>query len=84
MKNVLICSYTIMFPPNPTFCHIALAALNWDRGLVNCGTNILHAVDSLEKMRFMFIARHLQNLLRGTDTVGGKGHVLPFALIAQL
>ncbi len=42
------------------------------------------AVDSLDKMRFRSIARHLRILLQGTDTGGGKGDVLPFALIAQL
>jgi hypothetical protein len=35
------------------------------------------AVDSLDKTRFRFIARHLRILLWGTDTGGG-------ALIAQL
>ena len=40
------------------------------------------AVDSLDKMTFRFIARHLHVLLLGTDT-GGKGDVLPVDLIAQ-
>ena len=43
----------------------------------------LVAVDSLDKMRFRFIAEHIQILLWGTDT-GGKGDVLPFDLIAQV
>ena len=40
------------------------------------------AVDSLDKMRFRFIAGHLQLSLWGTDT-GEKSDVLPFDLIAQ-
>ena len=41
------------------------------------------AVDSLDKMRFTFIARYLRISLQGTDTGDRKGDVLPFDLIAQ-
>jgi hypothetical protein len=53
------------------------SSLNWDSGLVNCGTNILHGCWLFLQNEIQFIAGNLTILLWETLSAG-RGNILPF------
>jgi hypothetical protein len=67
--------------------HLAIwfdcSALNWDRGLVNCGTNILHGCWLFGQNKIQVYCGALLTIICGEQTQEEKSDVSPFDLIAH-